>query len=86
MATEREVAGIRCMQVLERLSEYVDGELSAPAAEQIEAHLRGCDYCERFGGRFSAMIAALRAELARPEDVSEGISRRLLARLDEEAE
>lgn len=58
---EREVGGLRCSQVLARLGEYVDGELSAEVAAAMQAHVRGCGVCERFGGRFAAMVAALRA-------------------------
>jgi hypothetical protein len=47
----RVVAGIRCIEVLELLSDYLDGDVSQESKERIEAHLRGCDQCERFGGR-----------------------------------
>jgi len=65
MAHEREVAGIRCMEVLARLPDFLDGELTRDASERIEAHLRGCTWCEQFGGAYGAMIAELRT--LRPE-------------------
>ena len=78
---ERNVAGLRCSQVLERLSEYVDGELTAAEAERVEAHVRGCDWCERFGGDFSALIVELRRRLGAPEALDEGVRGRLRERL-----
>lgn len=60
MAHDRDVAGMRCSEVLEHLSGYLDGELDEAVVVQLEAHLRGCSWCERFGGDFSAAVADLR--------------------------
>jgi len=60
---ERVVAGISCGEVLDGLSAYVDGELAVEQRERVDAHLRGCDICARFGGEFKATIGALRAHL-----------------------
>ena len=57
---ERDVAGMRCSEVLALLSEYVDGELDSAVVERIEAHLRGCPNCEQFGKNFGSMIITLR--------------------------
>jgi RNA polymerase sigma-70 factor, ECF subfamily len=62
-AQQREVSGMRCGDVLERLSAYVDGELAADERARIDAHLRGCSVCERFGGRFAGVVHGLRVEL-----------------------
>ena len=59
MPSERVVAGLSCSEVLARLSDYVDGDVSAAEKRQIDAHLQGCDHCERFGGEFAGMVAAL---------------------------
>jgi anti-sigma factor RsiW len=66
MAHDREVGGIRCMQVLDALPAYLEDGLDQVARERVERHLAGCDWCERFGGRYAAAIALLRRELARP--------------------
>ena len=63
MRGEREVAGLRCGQVLEQLSEYLEGELAPEVRGRIEAHVRACDHCARFGGVFSAAVGALRVVL-----------------------
>ena len=79
---ERSVAGIRCREVLERLSDYVDGSLAPDEMRQVDAHLAGCDQCERFGGEFGEMVAVLRRELAEAPPVDDGVAARLRERLD----
>jgi anti-sigma factor RsiW len=63
MAQDREVAGIRCLEVLARLSDYVDDELDPEARRRIDGHLAGCDWCERFGTGFQRALAQLPAAL-----------------------
>jgi len=63
MAHDREVAGIRCSEVLGVLEEYVDGDLSPEVRQRVELHLAGCDWCERFGGQYVGTIKALRLQL-----------------------
>lgn len=78
---DRLVAGLRCRDVLADLSLYIDGELPAARVQQIQEHLRGCDWCERFGGRFSAIVAQFRRELHDAEPLDQGIAFRLNQRL-----
>lgn len=35
----------RCLELFEKLSEYLDDELSAPDCERIEQHIRDCCHC-----------------------------------------
>jgi anti-sigma factor (TIGR02949 family) len=37
-----------CKELFERLSEYVDGELSQDLCEEIRKHMDGCDPCVNF--------------------------------------
>ncbi len=60
---EKVVAGLRCGQVLDRLSDYLDDGLPAPERDRVEAHLRGCEGCARFGGAFRDTVRALREHL-----------------------
>ena len=83
MPEEREVAGIRCGEVLARLGAYVDGELAPEECQRIEAHLAGCNWCESFGTEYSRTVTALRAKLAPAEALSEDAKERLRDRLNE---
>jgi len=84
MAVEREVAGVRCGEVLADLSDYLDVELPAERRAQLEAHLRGCTVCERFGGSFSTAIQALRQEETLEASEASNVFSRLRSRLDGE--
>jgi anti-sigma factor RsiW len=75
------IAGLRCTEVLADLSDYIDGQLTPERRGQIEAHLRACAACERFGGRFGAAVAALRRTLTDAEPLDDGVSERLRRRL-----
>ena len=35
-----------CLALFERLSEYIDKELDAPACKDIEAHIKACKPCQ----------------------------------------
>lgn len=78
---QQRVAGLWCGEVLEHLSDYVDGSVSAELQAKIEEHLGGCSWCERFGGQFQAMVAKLKAGLAEPEPVPDDVADRLHERL-----
>lgn len=82
MKGERLVGGLRCSEVLQELSDYLDGALEMQRLNQVEDHLRGCDLCERFGGEMSATVRALREQLAEPEPLSRDAEARLRQRLD----
>lgn len=84
MAHDREVGGIRCLEVLALLSDYLDGEVDAPTRQIIEAHLRGCDWCEKFGGGFTEVVRNLRRQLAQPDALSDDVAGRLADRLRSE--
>ena len=77
----RIVAGIRCIEVLGMLSDYLDSEVSPEDRARIEDHLRGCDQCERFGGRMSSIVKSLRETLKEPEPLDDAVAQRLRARL-----
>jgi len=39
---------MNCRELFERLSEYVDGELSQELCEEIRKHMDGCNPCVNF--------------------------------------
>ena len=63
MEGERDIAGLKCSEVLSSLSDYLDGECDSALRARIDEHLRGCDRCARFGGEMQSMVRALRAHL-----------------------
>lgn len=81
MRGERDVAGLRCGEVLECLDRYLEGGLEPELRGRLEAHVRGCDHCARFGGVYAATVAALRVRLGPtpevPGDVAERLERTL---------
>jgi len=84
MFPEREVAGLRCSEILARLSDYLDGDLDPVEAGRVRAHLRGCEVCERFGGAMATVVGELRRQLGDAEPLVDDVAARLRERLDRE--
>jgi len=78
------VAGLSCQGVLDRLSDYLDGELSTSARAAVEEHVKGCDGCARFGGEFRSTVRALRDHLLRTPAPPARLVDRLREALDRE--
>jgi anti-sigma factor (TIGR02949 family) len=76
-------APIDCAEVMERLYEYIDGELDAPdLVERIRAHLEACERCYphyRFEKAFLRFLAEQRVRGVPPE-----LRRRVFERILEE--
>lgn len=81
-AHERVVGGVRCGEVLSLLSDYLDDSLSYATRLQIEEHLLGCDWCEKFGGEFGRTVELLRKSVIRDEPLPDDVNARLRAVLD----
>ncbi len=77
------VGGLWCSDILAALSQYIDGELDAPAVAQVNVHLERCVNCARFGADVSSMLASLSRQ--RPE-LSRERKARLMQVLSAEAE
>ncbi|MCB9635347.1 MAG: sigma-70 family RNA polymerase sigma factor [Sandaracinus sp.] len=82
VAHEREVGGLTCGAVLTRLGDYVDGDLPAPDVERVDAHLRGCTVCERFGGRYARVVHAARERLGADHAIDDATFERVRAALE----
>jgi anti-sigma factor RsiW len=52
---------IRCIEVVEIVSDYLDRELGADEIERIEAHLEECDACRAYVEQMRQTIAGLHA-------------------------
>jgi anti-sigma factor RsiW len=81
---EKVVAGLACGQVLDRLSDYLDGDLSAAEVSRVEEHLRGCDGCARFGGELRGVVESLRRHLFQSNGLPAGFRERLRKALDDD--
>ncbi|MDX1646104.1 MAG: zf-HC2 domain-containing protein [Longimicrobiales bacterium] len=77
---DRRIAGLRCRDVLEVLGDYVDGDLEEETVQRVEAHLRACDHCEKFGGEYGALVAGLRQALLADEP-RPGLRDRMIRRM-----
>jgi anti-sigma factor RsiW len=77
MSAEKLVGGLKCFEVLERLSDYLDGELAVAEKTKVEAHLAGCDECTRFGGEFGKVVTTLRQTLGAQDDAPAAAVKRL---------
>lgn len=80
LPADRRLAGLWCSEVLEHLSEYLDGELPPDTLALAQAHVAECSTCAAFGARFATAVSALRA-LPSAEPLDEGVAARLRARL-----
>lgn len=49
-----------CQDVVESLSDFLDGELDEPARRAVELHLDACVSCEELAAELAATVAALR--------------------------
>lgn len=54
-----EVAGLRCLDVLDLLPDHLDGSLDPSRAAALAAHVAECDNCARFGRLYGATVQAL---------------------------
>lgn len=52
---------MRCQAVRNLVSDYLDGELDASAAAEVEAHLAHCPSCPPLAAALQAVLGQLRA-------------------------
>ncbi len=77
-------AGLWCREVLAGLTEYVEGGLDVETRRKVEAHVKQCDRCERFGGAFAATIRGIRNHASQPpsSEILARLQSRLLGQTD----
>lgn len=77
----REIAGLRCTDVLEHLRAYIDGDLDSATRARVDEHLAGCTWCSQFGGRYAELVGDLGALDAQAEE-DETFAANVLDRVD----
>ena len=80
MKGERLAGGLRCSQVLELLSDAVDGTLTADNRDAVGMHIAECSTCERFGGKYAELVQAIRRE-REPGTISDEMRKRVMTHL-----
>lgn len=75
---------MRCEEALERLFEYLDGELEETEVERIEEHLEICRKCYPRAQFERSFLEALR-RTGSGEEVSDALHQRVMAALDGDA-
>ena len=68
---------ITCREVLDLLTEYLEGALAPEVEQSVAEHLDGCDHCRDSLGAFRAAIEATGS--LREEDVPDDVRRSLIA-------
>lgn len=67
---------LRCRDIVELLSEYLDGQLDPATAEALEAHLADCQECTAFINTYRGTLRMTRQ--LREEQLPPALRERLL--------
>lgn len=54
-------SGRSCRDLVAAISDYIDGELTAPRCRDLEAHLAECPCCDRFTDSLRRAVAVCRS-------------------------
>jgi anti-sigma factor RsiW len=57
--------GLACQEIVELVTDYLEGAMDAPLRASFEAHLAGCPHCTHYLEQIEAMIrvaGAIRAD------------------------
>jgi anti-sigma factor RsiW len=58
-ARREELREMKCKELVELITEYLEGELGAIDRERFERHIAGCDACTAYLDQMRETIAAL---------------------------
>ena len=53
------MSDMACNELVEEVSDYLEGTLPAAERERLEAHLRECPFCTTYVEQMRAVVAAL---------------------------
>ena len=70
-----------CRQLLNSLSDYVDGDLQQELCDEIELHMKDCDNCRIVIDTLSKTVSLYQTS-SEPAEVPDEVRQRLYHRLD----
>jgi anti-sigma factor RsiW len=59
---------LTCRELVERITDHLEGALDATERGRFEAHLAACEGCDAYATQYLAAIAAVRALADHPGD------------------
>lgn len=70
---------MRCEEILQKISEYIDGELDNGECQSIKQHIDTCSFCKKFVKSFTRNIDLCKELLKvdMPEEVREKLRQKL---------
>ena len=71
-----------CLEVRQRSSDFIDGEIDEPSAKRIRVHIGRCGPCNSFMNTLRATVNLLRSTPS--EEPSEGFRARVLKNIRED--
>jgi predicted anti-sigma-YlaC factor YlaD len=74
--------GMVCHDLLQHISEYVDGSLRVELCAKIEEHLHGCEDCRIVINTLKKTVELYRGSSVEECELPEAVRSRLFARLD----
>ncbi len=77
---------LSCKEVLAHLADFIDGELEAELATQINEHIMKCPFCQQMKKSYEKTIDLFKkaSQFDPPEELVEKIRNRLFADLSKE--
>ena len=69
---------MKCMDILEKISDYLDKELDPAICKEIENHVKDCEPCIAFVNTMKKTVELFNAEGRREQQTPEQISGKLL--------
>ena len=70
-----------CRQLLDSLSDYIDGDLQQELCDEIELHMKDCDNCRIVVDTLNKTVSLYQSS-SEPTIVPEDVRQRLFHRLD----
>jgi len=71
-----------CHQLLDSLSDFVDGDLKEELCQEIQQHLTECDNCRVVVDTLRKTIYLVKANASEPVEIPADVRERLFRRLD----